>query len=92
MIVKPNIASNDAEELSLCFKGFLVYHVGLHRVEERFHMGIISNPARAVRALNKAERLQTTSISRAGVLDAAIRVKDHSTAWSTVVHRAIERR
>ena len=78
MIVVRQVASKDAAELSDTRKRPAVCHLGLQRVKERCHVGVLIGRAPTRHALRDAALDQAIAERRAQKLTAAVTVKDEA--------------
>src|SRR5262245_1383426 len=92
MVVVPEIAAQVPAEIADRAKPLPVNHVGLERVEERLHMGILVGGPSARHALAYPMLRQTVSEGAAEELAAAIAVEDQARGRSSPPERGVHRR
>jgi hypothetical protein len=64
--------------------------LGLHRVEERFHEGIVVELAAPPHALDDAQGSQTGTVCIRGVLDSSIGMKDEPAGHTPAGESSVE--
>ena len=90
-VVAPDVAPHDRLELDGLQLGMAVDRLGLHRMEERFHVRIVGHRLGPVHALHDAAAGQAVAEEVAGVFAAAVGVEDEARGRAPSVDRAAQR-